>query len=69
MRSIYRQSLKLARKFPTENLREFFKRRVREDFRVSDFTIVKAQANLEQMRRCVVVQTLYFDENKKTCIE
>jgi hypothetical protein len=65
----YRAHLQLAKQFPTKSLRDFAKRRIREDFRDPACAQFNPQDSLEMMQRCIVVQQLTFKEDHKTLLD
>ena len=65
-RYMYRKFLRHAKEFPSSNLREFAKRRIREDFRtIQHIHPYEVDERMDMIKRCVLVQTLGEKYHKK----
>lgn len=79
IQNVYKSLLRYARQFPQYNYRNHALRKIKEDFLVAksslktseDFeTFLKEkEKDLEQMKRMVKVQSLYFDDSRKLIVE
>lgn len=56
---LYRTTLQIVRKYPDYNIREFFLRKTREEFRISDWSPQSASANIKMLERQVTIAILY----------
>ena len=79
IRNLYKSLLRNANKFPQYNYKNFALRKIKEDFSDMNLTtktseeldnfIKMEKGKLEQLKRMIKVQSLYFSESTKVVIE
>lgn len=79
VQNLYKSLLKYARQFPQYNFRNYALRKIKEDFslaktslkspeEISKF-VKEKEESLEQLKRMIKVQSLYFDDSRKLIVE
>ena len=78
IKSLYKSLLRYARQFPQYNYRNYALRKIKEDFsdvkslktpeELNKFVIEEQEA-LEQLKRMIKVQSVYFNESSKLVLE
>lgn len=79
VQSLYKTLLRYARQFPQYNYRNYALRKIKEDFSIAKTSlktpeevnkfIKEEQEALEQLKRMIKVQSLYFNESSKLILE
>lgn len=79
LQSLYKALLRQANRFPQYNYRNYALRKIKEEFSTAKSTLktseeldkfIKAeQENLEQLKRMIKLQSLYFNESTKLVLE
>lgn len=75
---LYKSLLRYARKFPQYNYRNYALRKIKEDFSAAKCLktpeelnkfVKEEQEALEQLKRMIKVQSVYFNESSKLVVE
>jgi len=78
IKSLYKSLLRYARQFPQYNYRNYALRKIKEDFSVVKSLktpeelnkfVIEEQEALEQLKRMIKVQSVYFNESSKLVLE
>lgn len=78
VQGLYRTLLRYARQFPQYNYRNYALRKIKEDFSAAKALktpeelnkfVKQEQETLEQLKRMIKVQSLYFNESSKLILE
>ena len=78
IKSLYKSLLRYARQFPQYNYRNYALRKIKEDFSVVKSLktpeelnkfVKEEQEALEQLKRMIKVQSVYFNESSKLVLE
>ena len=79
LQNLYRTLLRHAERFPQYNYRNYALRKIKEEFADAKLTLKtsedinkfleKEQESLEQLKRMIKVQSLYFDNSTKIILE
>lgn len=78
VKSLYKSLLRYARQFPQYNYRNYALRKIKDDFTAAKSLktpeelkkfVKEEQEALEQLKRMIKVQSLYFNESSKLVLE
>ena len=79
IQNLYKSLLRYARQFPQYNYRNYALRKIKEDFSLAKDSLKtteevnkflkEKEESLEQMKRMIKVQSLYFDDSRKLIVE
>ena len=79
IQNLYKSLLRYARQFPQYNYRNYALRKIKEDFSLARGTLKTSEEMnsflqekeeaLEQLKRMIKVQSLYFSDSRKLILE